>query len=177
LRHAVQNGQLPHLTDPLSIKAMLDTLMARDWVVYSKPCLTHTDTVVAYLARYSHRIALTDGRIRTLGGDRVQIDYKDYRDGNRHKILTLSPEELLRRFLLHVLPKGFMRIRHFGFLANRCRRQRLEAIRSAIRAAPPAEARAEGDRHEPFDGYPCPHCPKGRLQVTAFLVPKRRDGG
>lgn len=157
---------------------MLDTLMARDWVVYSKPCLTHTDTVVEYLARHSHRIALTDGRIQSLDENGVQLDYKDYRDGNRHKVLTLAPEELLRRFLLHVLPKGFMRIRHFGFLANRCRRQRLAAIRAALDVAKqPAQIRVGTESPTPFDGYPCPHCQKGRLRVAAILAPKRRDGG
>lgn len=99
------------------IGALLDTLMAADWVVYSKPCLTHTETVVDYLARCD--------------GDRVQLDYKDYRDGNRHKVLTLSGAGLL----LHVLPKGFMRIRHFGLLANRCPTQRIEEIRAAVDVA------------------------------------------
>ena len=134
LRQQIQDGKLPRLKDPAQIEALLDALMATDWVVYSKPCLTHTETVVDYLARYSHRIALTEARILNLDGDRVQLGYKDYRDGNRHKILTLSEEELIRRFLLHVLPKGFMRIRHFGFLANRCRTQRIEEIRAAINA-------------------------------------------
>ena len=134
LRQQIQDGKLPRLKDPAQIDALLDTLMATDWVVYSKPCLTHTETVVDYLARYSHRIALTDARILNRDGDRVQLDYKDYRDGSRHKIMTLAGEELLRRFLLHVLPKGFMRIRHFGFLSNRCRAQRIEEIRAAINA-------------------------------------------
>ncbi len=157
---------------------MLDTLMASEWAVYSKPCLTHTGTVVDYLARYSHRIALTDSRILSCGGDRVQLDYKDYRDGNRHKVLTLSDEELLRRFLLHVLPKGFVRIRHFGFLANRCRTERLEEIRIAINAARPLpEPTTDAQSPAPFVGYPCPLCRRGRLRVVAYLAPKRYEGG
>jgi hypothetical protein len=107
----------------------------------------------------------------------VQLDYKDYRDGNRHKVLTLSGEELIRRFLLHVLPKGFMRIRHFGFLANRCRRERLDAIRKAIDAPLQPEASADAECPMSFDGYPCPLCRLGRLRVTAILVPKRFEGG
>jgi hypothetical protein len=118
LRQYLQDGQLPRLDDPAQHEAMLSRLMAAEWVVYSKPCLTHTETVVDYLARYSHRIALTDGRILDLDGERVRLDYQDYRDGGHHKVLSLSGEELIRRFLLHVLPKGFMRVRHFGFLAN-----------------------------------------------------------
>ena len=85
--------------------------MATDWVVYSKPCLVHTETVVDYLGRYSHRIALADSRIRDFDGESVELSYKDYRDGDRRKVMTLTGEELLRRFLLHVLPKGFMQSR------------------------------------------------------------------
>jgi len=151
--------------------------MATDWVVYSKPCLTHTETVVDYLGRYSHRIALSDHRILAIDADRVQLDYKDYRDGDRHKVLTLSGEELIRRFLLHVLPKGFMRIRHFGWLANRCRAKRLAEVRAAINAPPPEET--SEDRQEPasFDGYPCPFCRQGHLRIIAVLPPKRMTGG
>ncbi len=178
LREYLQEGQLPRLEDPAQIDAMLDILMATDWVIYSKSCLTHTDTVVDYLARYSHRIALTDGRIVNRDGDRVQIDYKDYRDGSRHKIMTLAGEELIRRFLLHVLPKGFMRIRHFGFLSNRCRTQRIEEIRAAISLGQrEPEPTADAERPVPFDGYPCPLCRKGRLRITAHLAPKRDEGG
>ncbi len=79
---------------------------------------------------------------------------------------------MIRRFLLHVLPTGFMRVRHFGFLANRCRRKRLEAIRTALAA--PAVA-ADPEPTAPFDGYPCPTCRTGRLHVTARLAPHRRD--
>jgi hypothetical protein len=178
LRQQIQDGKLPRLKDPAQIGALLDTLMAADWVVYSKPCLTHTETVVDYLARYSHRIALTDGRIVNRDGDRVQLDYKDYRDGSCHKIMTLASEELIRRFLLHVLPKGFMRIRHFGFLSNRCRAERIEEIRAAIDVAQqPPEPTADAGHPAPFDGYPCPLCRKGRLRITAHLAPKRFNGG
>jgi hypothetical protein len=178
LRQQLRDGKLPRLENPAQIDAMLGTLMATDWVIYSKPCLTHTETVVDYLGRYSHRIALSDARILSLDENQVRLDYKDYRDGNRHKVLALPGEELLRRFLLHVLPKGFMRIRHFGFLANRCRAERLGQIRAAIDIAQqqPA-ATADAESPAPFDGYPCPLCRRGRLRVTAFLVPKRFDGG
>ena len=178
LRRHLEDGKLPRIEDPAQIGALLDTLMASDWVVYSKPCLTHTDTVVEYLARYSHRIALTDARILSLDDDQVQLDYKDYRDDNRHKIMTLAGEELLRRFLLHVLPKDFMRIRHFGFLSNRCRTQRIKEIRAALNVAQqPCEASTDAESPAPFDGYPCPLCRKGRLRIIAHLAPKQFDGG
>jgi hypothetical protein len=152
---------------------VLDTLMARDWVVYSKPCLEQPDTVVAYLARYTHRTALTDGRLLDLEGDRVGLRYKDYRDHDRHKVLALSGEEFIRRFLLRVLPKGFMRIRHYGFLADCCRDAKLAQIREAIgRAEPEPEAkRSESDEGQP-DAYRCPRCQQGRLQVVATLMPR-----
>lgn len=177
LRQRIEDGQLPRIENPKQIDLMLDRLMATEWVVYSKPCLTHTETVVDYLGRYSHRIALSDSRILEIQDDQIQLDYKDYRDGNRHKVLTLSGEELIRRFLLHVLPKGFMRIRHFGFLANRCRRERLEAIRKALDAPTQPEANADTEGPMSFDGYPCPLCQQGRLRVTAILVPQRFEGG
>jgi hypothetical protein len=90
LRQALQDGRLPRIEDRKQADGLLDTLMATDWVVYSKPCLTRTETVVDYLGRYSHRIALSDHRILAIDDDRVQLDYKDYRDGDRHKVLTLT---------------------------------------------------------------------------------------
>jgi hypothetical protein len=111
----------------------------------------------------------------------VQLDYKDYRDGAKHKSLLLSGEELIRRFLLHVLPRGFMRVRHYGFLANRCRAQRLSAIRAAIEEQV-RTTRASTDEvpaEAPFDGYPCPKCRKGWLRIIDELAPQRQrlDGG
>ncbi|MEY6434314.1 transposase, partial [Thioalkalicoccus limnaeus] len=94
-------------------------------------------------------------------------------------IMLLTGEELLRRFLLHVLPKGLMRVRHYGFLANRCRARRLPEIRAALAAPPPTVAaqNEEAGERVPFDGYPCPTCRAGRLRVIARLSPPRRDRG
>jgi hypothetical protein len=178
LRQAIERGQLDGL-DPAEIDPMLDALMCTDWNVYSKPCLGHTETVVDYLGRYTHRIGLSDQRLRLLDDGQVGLDYKDYRDGGAHKTLTLSGEELIRRFLLHVLPKGLMRVRHFGFLANRCRAQRLGAIRQAIvDAVQTVKAMSEAlATSTPFDGYPCPTCRKGRLRIVAEFGPQRLEGG
>jgi len=179
LRRAIGKGQLPRLDNAAEIDAMLDTLMASEWVVYTKPCLSHTETVVDYLGRYTHRIALSDARIRRFDDGEVQLDYKDYRDGGRHKVMTLAATELLRRFLLHVLPHGFMRVRHFGFLANRCRALRLPVIRAAIevyQATPAAEA-SPPSQASPFDGYPCAKCRRGHLRVVAELTRHRLEGG
>lgn len=83
--------------------------MTQEWVVYSKPALARVETVVDYLGRYRHRIALSDHRLLDFDGESVALAYKDYRDGDRRKVMALAGEELIRRFLLHVLPKGFMR--------------------------------------------------------------------
>jgi hypothetical protein len=176
LRRAWEAGKLPRIQDEAEVSHLLKVLMGTDWVVYSKPWLTHTETVVDYLGRYSHRIALTDNRLLEFADGEVSLTYKDYRDGDRRKVMTLTGEELVRRFLLHVLPKGFMRVRHFGFLANRCRARRLTEIRAALQAPAP-EPGEPPQRPGPFDGYPCPKCRTGRLRVTACLAPQRREAG
>jgi hypothetical protein len=175
LRRAFEAGQLPRLRDRAEVDRVLQALMGTEWVVYSKPCIGRTETVVDYLGRYSHRIALSDSRLLGFDGESVELAYKDYRDGGK-KTMTLPGVELLRRFLLHVLPKGFMRVRHFGFLANRCRARRLPEIRAALEAPAPEVAEPQ-DQAAPFDGYPCPKCRQGQLRVTAHLAPQRRNGG
>jgi len=177
LRRAGTEGRLARIT-PQEVDRVLNALMQPEWVVYSKPCLARTETVIDYLGRYSHRIALSDRRLLGFDEDDATVDvrYKDYRDDNRHKVMTLSGEELIRRFLLHVLPKGFMRVRHFGFLANRCRVRCLALIRAALAVPAPEPAEAPGVT-APFDGYPCPTCRTGRLQVTQRLAPRRRGQG
>jgi hypothetical protein len=172
LRQAIAEGRLQRIEDAAQVDAMLNALMATDWVVYSKPCITRTETVVDYLGRYSHRIALSDWRLLDFTDGAVALAYQDYRDGRR-KVMRLAAEELLRRFLLHVLPKGFMRIRHFGFLANRCRGTRLAQIRAAIAgqekaAAPTAAAHSAA----PPEHRPCPRCRQGRLRVIGQIPPR-----
>ncbi|MEJ1342576.1 MAG: transposase, partial [Candidatus Sedimenticola sp. (ex Thyasira tokunagai)] len=133
LRHGTDTGELPRLKDIRQIKETLNQLMGVEWVVYSKPCLHYTTTVIDYLARYSHRIALSDHRLQGVNDQgKVLLSYKDYRDHDKRKTLPLKPEELIRRFLLHILPKRFMRIRHFGYLANSCRKKCLSQIRAML---------------------------------------------
>lgn len=170
LRQAATRGDLVRVIRPGEVDAVLDGAMRSDWVVYTKHCLDHTDTVIAYLARYTHRTAITNARILALGDTQVTFRYKDDRDAEQHKTMRLDGEEFVRRFLLHVLPKGLMRIRHFGFLANRGRREKLSRIRQALAVAsePVTEAPANT-----VAGYPCPHCRSGRLYVLAELPPLR----
>ncbi len=174
LRARYQQGELTRLQDPKALKGVLDALMEKDWVVYSKPCIAYIDTVVQYLARYSHRIALSDSRLIDLQDGQVQLRYKDYRDHDQYKVMSLSGEELIRRFLLHILPKGFVRIRHYGFLANRCRKAKLAQIRQAIGQAEEQAKETEEAKGEPYDSYRCPHCGEGRLQIVVMLRPQGR---
>ena len=157
--------------------------MANQWVVYSKACITRTETVIDYLGRYSHRIALSNSRLLGEQAGKVLLRYKDYRDG-KNKVLKLAPQELIRRFLLHVLPRGLMRIRHYGFLANCCRKVKLSRIRSALKAGDePINANNQEDRLDTvaqpaaFDGYPCPNCKTGKLLVMAQLPRPAFDSG
>ena len=132
LRKAYQQGELERISRPGEVDTVLDRLMGIDWVVYTKPWLRNAETVVEYLSRYSHRTAISDARIGAICEGEVEVSYKDYQDNNRWKTLQLPGEELIRRFLLHVLPKGLMRIRHYGFLANRCRKDKLVKIRQRL---------------------------------------------
>ena len=170
LRRAASRGELARVTRVGEVDAVLDTVMATEWVVYTKNCLNHTGTVVDYLARYSHRIAISNARLLAVDDAQVTFRYQDYRDGARHKTLRLNGTEFVRRFLLHVLPQGLMRIRHFGFLANRCRHAKLARIRRALAAAT-AEVIVTGSGAAP--SYPCPQCQQGQLHVIAQLPPYR----
>ena len=179
LRTAQQQGELSRVTRPGDVDRLLDALMQTEWVVYSKACLSHTDTVVAYLARYSHRIAITDRRIVGIEDGQVRFHYKDYRDGD-HKVMQLTSEEFIRRFLLHVLPEGFMRIRHYGWLANCCRQAKLERIRTSLEHRDDTEVTTntqEASGCRIFDGYPCPKCQQGYLRVRCSIAPTHRAGG
>jgi hypothetical protein len=177
LRRAWKDGQLAKLQAD-QVKTQLDALMQKKWVVYSKPTIQKPDTVVEYLSRYTHRVAISDQRIETITHTQVRFGYKDYRDGER-KSLQLPAEEFIRRFLLHVLPPGFMRIRHYGFLSNRARAVKLAVIRALLNR--PANADEPGQAtpsHVTQDPVPldcrCPKCRQGRLRVCREIAPKRR---
>jgi len=176
LRAAARRGELHRVTRPGDIDHTLAALMQTEWVVYSKACVSRTESVVAYLARYSHRIAISDRRIVDVDEEQVVFRYKDYRDHDKSKVMRLSGVEFIRRFLLHVLPKGFMRLRHYGFLANRYRAEKLKQIRGMLaqgNAAPTTDVTPDA----PFTGYPCPRCHQGIVHVICTLAPMRWDGG
>lgn len=170
LRQAATAGELHRVTRPGQVDEVLDELMAIDWVVYSKHCLDRTASVVDYLARYTHRIAISNARIVAVDDKEVTFRYTDYRDGGT-KTLCLAGEEFVRRFLVHVLPKGLMRVRHYGFLANSCRRSRLAQIRKALAAS---ESLQKPARTAPEPAHwPCPACGSGTLHIIGQLLPER----
>jgi hypothetical protein len=176
LRRAWQDGQLARL-ETTQVKTQLDELMTHEWVVYSKAYIKKAETVVEYLSRYTHKIAISDHRIEAVDQSQVRFGYKGYRDGQR-KSMQLPAEEFIRRFLLHVLPSGFMRIRHYGFLSNRTRACKLQTIRTLLNE-PPAADEPPPSTESPSTQGPvpfnclCPKCKLGRLHVRYEIIPKR----
>ena len=130
-------GETIPLAEPSAFRAFLTKLRAKDWVVYAKPPFGGPEQVLAYLGRYTHRIAIGNERLLDSENGEVRFRYRDYAHGNKTKVMRLPVEEFIRRFLLHVLPKGFMRIRHYGLLANRHRTEHLAACRAALDAPTP----------------------------------------
>jgi len=114
-------GSVQQLADPKQFQRLLDQLSRKKWVVYAKAPFGGPEHVLQYLARYTHRVAISNPRLASFDGNQVTFRWKDYAHRNKKRKMTASADEFLRRFLLHVLPGGFVRIRYFGFLANRCR--------------------------------------------------------
>ena len=135
LRAAWKQGELFRITRANDVSQVLDTVMGKRWSVYIKPYLKNPETVVKYLARYTYRIAISNYRIIKIDQDSIYFHWKDYADNNRKKVMKLDGVEFLRRFLMHVLPSGFMRIRHYGFLANCVRQVRIEQLRILLKKA------------------------------------------
>ena len=172
LRRAFEAGELG---DDDSTPRLCETLRRIDWVVYAKPPFAGPERALAYLGRYTHRIAISNHRILSLEDGHVAFRYRDYADGNRQKVLRLGVDELLRRFLLHLLPKGFVRIRHYGLLANRHRQQRIARCRALLAAPTPEPRRPESLREKlrrltGQDVLRCPACQQGRMIQVAEIA-------
>jgi hypothetical protein len=158
-RQLIFAGSLKPLENEKAFRSFLRPLFRQNWIVYAKPPFGGPHHVLGYLARYTHRVAITNHRLVAFEGDQVTFRWKDYAHKNKKRKMTLSAQEFLRRFLLHVLPRGFVRIRSFGFLANRCRAtllprcQRLlfdnpRPLASAVISSAPAQAAC----------FRCPKC-------------------
>lgn len=159
-------GPLHSLHDSKRFAAFLRALFRKDWVVYAKPAFRDPGRVLRYLGRYTHRVAISNHRLLDFDGDRVTFRWRDYAHGNKHRKMTLATEEFLRRFVQHVLPRGFVRIRQYGFLANRNRTALLNLIRRLLSVTPTAEV-------DPSDSvtkeWSCPRC-GSRMRIGAQLT-------
>ena len=178
LEDALTRGKLE--TPPgADAKQLLRKASCHDWVVYSKAPFAGPEQVIRYLGQYTHRIALSNHRLVSMENGHVTFRWKDRADGDRKKLLTLDAVQFLRRFLLHVLPRGLVRIRHYGLLANSVRKQRLEICRKLLDASAPAPK--SDPKPEPWqnlmlrltgkDVTICPACHKGHMVRKELLPP------
>jgi hypothetical protein len=145
-------GETERLRDPAQWHTFVDALFATDWIVYAKPAFGGASAVLRYLGRYTHRVAISNHRVIAFDGERVTFRWKDYAHANQWRTMTLTAMEFLRRFVQHFLPRGFVRIRQFGYLASTCRTARLALARRLLRrtASPPPPS--------PPPVWHCPQC-------------------
>jgi hypothetical protein len=169
------HGRAAPLESPRVFYRLLDRLYHKDWVVYSKRPFAGPAQVLEYLGRYTHRIAISNNRIKAVQDGKVTFTYKDRSDGSLTREMTLSPDEFIRRFLLHVVPNGFMRIRHFGFLANVCKKKSLRIIRDLLGDSSPHGPKAALSIREMMlrltgiDIALCPRCKTGTMVIAQRL--------
>ena len=180
-RHLKLAGSTQALATVPAQQRLIAQLYRHDWVVYAKRPFPGPEAVLDYLGRYTHRIAISNHRLLSVSETEVRFRYRDYAHGNTIKLMRLHPHEFLRRFLIHVLPAGFMRIRHYGLLANRTKRAKLTQARIALDAPPiPQMPTAETVatfwlRVAHLDIHLCPHCRAGRmLTIGSIPMPAAR---
>jgi Putative transposase/Transposase zinc-binding domain len=152
------SGNLAFLAEPKIFASWLRPLFRKDWIVYSKPPFGGPEYVLHYLGRYTHRVAISNHRLISFEGGQVTFRWRDSAHNNEQKLMALSLDEFLRRFLLHLLPKGFVRIRHFGFLASRRRAQLLPLCLAALNALPAQTETATSTAQDMNSHWFCPQC-------------------
>lgn len=178
LKHAYDLGQLQFfgdiagLADPAAFDRIVKDGRRVDWVVYAKPPFAGPEQVLAYLGRYTHRIAISNSRLIGMEGDRVTFRWKDYRHGGSQKVMTLDAHEFIRRFLLHTVPDGFHRIRHYGLLANGHRQLKLDLCRRLLDVPPPEQPVGDPDAKPPPLAHRCPCC-GGAMTIIGAWIPIR----
>jgi len=180
------HGNLASLANPHAFEQLLDQAVRHDWVVYAKRPFGGPQQVLKYLARYTHRVAISNQRLLQFENGQVTFSWKDYAHGNRQSTMTLVATEFIRRFLLHVLPSGFVKIRYYGFMANRCRKANIAHARTLLGQSPTAEVGVEPPTDETRsttipDAAPtkdtisldsprkCPACGEGHMRVIARI--------
>jgi hypothetical protein len=162
------SGDLARLVQPKFFAAWLRPLFRKNWVVYSKPPFGGPEYVLQYLGRYTHRVAISNHRLVSFANGQVTFRWRDSAHNNEQKLMSLALDEFLRRFLLHLLPKGFVRIRHFGLLANR-RRSTLLPLCFAALGTVPMQIQPETSTQESDPLWRCPKC-GGPMQVIERLT-------
>ena len=179
LRQAWNRQSLNRIHDPGQVDDILDYVMSKPWVVFARPTSRHTDQVLIYLSRYTYRIAISDRRLVSMDDQRVFFRWKNYRTGGKQQTMSLTGEEFIRRWLLHVLPHGLMRIRHYGFLANCHRRKKLGQIRRCFAsgtATESSESLKTATVVQPIIAQVsyCPKCREQCFLVVGEIDPRRR---
>ena len=166
-------GKMKHLAEQKAFHAFLRSLFRHDWVVYAKRPFGGPEHVLQYLARYTHRVAISNHRIANFADGKVTFRWKDYAHQSKQKLMTVTAEEFLRRFLLHTLPRGFVRIRFCGFLANRRRGECLPLSKRLLQAASPQDSTTpKASALKPAGAWLCPHC-GGAMTVIEKLTPQQ----
>lgn len=171
------SGDVESLKDTFNFKLFLDNLHKKEWIVYCKPPFSNAKHVLEYLGRYTHRVAISNNRILKLENGRVSFKWRDYRDNNKQKIMTVTAEEFIRRFLLHILPSKFVKIRHYGILSNRNRNTKLKLCKTLtgmifkIKSASLLKLSAAElfKKLTDIDFCKCPHCNNGKM-VSKFKL-------
>jgi len=184
LRAAFAAGRLHVTTDhadgaSAEFQRLVSLAVQSDWVVYAKPPFGGPEAVLKYLARYTHRAAISNGRLLDFEDGIVRFRYKDYAHGNKRRVMKLSAHEFVRRFLLHVLPSGLVRIRHYGILSNRHRRENLALCRELLNGGTAAQTEPEPAESQKAAEGPesitatrvCPRCGAGRMIVLLEFPP------
>jgi len=174
-------SSISHLKEPGAFESFRRHLYHKKWVVYCKPPFDGAKGVLQYLGRYTHRIAISNNRILTIQDGNVSFRWRDYADDNRQKTMTLKADEFIRRFLLHVLPSRYVRIRHFGLLANRNRKNTIPLCRKILgegKTVTKQDTRKETWQEQllricGIDVTLCPVCQKGTMFRIALLLPLR----
>src|SRR3954468_5242798 len=172
---------LEHLHEPCAFARHLERAKESEWVVYGKRPFAGPQQVLDYVGRYTHRVAISNNRLLDIENDQVRFQWKDYRTGADVKTMTLSADEFIRRFLLHVLPSGFQRIRYYGFLGNRYRHAKLAQCRRLLgMPGQPHVAPSEKDYRDHYEDLTgnslreCPQCKRGHMVLVA-LLPRSSD--
>jgi len=172
------------LREAVAFARQVAKMKACDWVVYAKRPFAGPQQVLDYVGRYTHRVAISNNRLLDIEGDQVQFKWKDYRNGDQVKAMTLSADEFIRRFLMHVMPSGFHRIRYYGFLGNRHRNEKLAECRRLLgmhtvehHAELPKLEREYRERYQELTGRSlrqCLHCQQGQM-VNVAILPRALD--